>query len=276
MRRFVSPLFFAVVLVLVLLPVAVSVQSPRAGGPISLAGLKAAAQITRDTQDIAHVSATNAHDVYFLQGYLHAQDRLFQMDYSRRQASGTLAELLGTAAIPADVQMRTFGLRRAAEASLAVLSPETRAALDAYTNGVNAYLAATNTLPPEYGALGLTQVDPWTPVDSVAIGKLIAFGLSFDLSDIDRTVALLSYQQAGNALGFDGTKLFSEDLFRSAPFSSASTIPDASAVSASASAAAMSGVRATGLDTLATPDPAAVDLARQYLDTVKDIPAVQR
>jgi penicillin amidase len=179
-------MLFVLALVLVLLPLTVSVQSPRAGGPIPLAGLNAAAQITRDTNDIAHVSATNDHDVYFLQGYLHAQDRLFQMDYSRRQAAGTLAELLGPAALAADVQLRTFGLRRAAVLSLAVLSSESRAALEAYSDGVNAYVAANPELPPEYSgaALGLAHFEPWTPVDSVAVGKLVAFGLSFDLGDI--------------------------------------------------------------------------------------------
>jgi penicillin amidase len=269
MRPCVSRVLFALILALVLLPYAVSVQSPRAGGPTALAGLTAAAQITRDTKDVPHVSATNDHDVYFLQGYVHAQDRLFQMDYSRRQASGTLAELLGPAALSADVQMRTFGLRRAAEASLPVLSPETQAALSAYTDGVNAYVAAHPALPPEYGVVGVTTFEPWTPTDSVAIGKLIAFGLSFDLSDIDNTVALLSYQQAGAMTGFDGTRLFFEDLFRSAPFSSASTIPDASVASMATSSASLAL-------TAPPPDAARADLARGYLEKVKNIPAVQR
>ncbi len=255
----------------VMLPLVVSVQSPRAGAPVKLAGLHAAAQITRDTNDIPHLSATNEHDLYFLQGYVQAQDRLFQMDYSRRQAAGTLAELLGPAAIPADVQLRTFGLRRAAEASLAVLSPDTLAALDAYTEGVNAFVAANPALPPEYAALGVAHFEPWTAVDSVAIGKLIAFGLSFDLSDIARTTTLLTYQAAGPLLGIDGTKLFFDDLVRSQPFTSASTIPDASVAALSAARASVSAAASAseGQDI-------DVQLARNYLDRVKDIPLVQR
>ncbi|MGE5358418.1 MAG: penicillin acylase family protein, partial [Bacteroidales bacterium] len=270
MRRYVLASLVGLAIVLVFLPSAVSVQSARSGAPSPLPGLTAAAQVTRDGDDIAHLDATNDHDLYFLQGYVHAQDRLFQIDFSRRQASGTLAELLGPDAIPTDVQLRTFGLRRAAVASLAVLSAETLAALDAYADGVNAYVAAHPTLPPEYGALHVTHFEAWDPVDSVAVGKLIAFGLSFDLSDIDYTVALQTYTTVlGQAAG---SALFFQDLFRSAPFSSASTIPDASVPMSSAvgkaARASMSFAGAgEGLD-LAT--------ARDYLDSVKDLPLVQR
>ena len=74
-------------------------QNPHSGAPLPLSGLHAAAQVTRDVYGIAHVKAGNDHDLYFMQGYVHAQDRLFQMDVTRRQASGTLAELLGPAAL---------------------------------------------------------------------------------------------------------------------------------------------------------------------------------
>src|SRR5690606_22806989 len=110
-------------------------------------------------------------------GYTHAQDRLFQMDASRRQADGTLAELLGPAALAGDVQMRTFGLRRASERSLPILSTATREALSAYAAGVNAYVAR-HPLPPEYAALEITQFRAWTEVDSISIVKLIAFSIS--------------------------------------------------------------------------------------------------
>src|SRR5437879_1035376 len=80
--------------------------------PQRLAGLQDAARITIDDEGIAHVRASNEHDLYFMQGWVHAGDRLFQMDYNRRLASGTLAELVGTAALASDVQLRTLGLRR--------------------------------------------------------------------------------------------------------------------------------------------------------------------
>ncbi|MGE5134752.1 MAG: penicillin acylase family protein, partial [Gemmatimonadota bacterium] len=162
------------------------------------------------------------HDVFFLQGWVHARDRLFQMDVSRRQPSGTLAELLGSAALPSDVQARTIGLRRAAERSWAAAPPDLRAALTAYAGGVNAY-GASHPLPREYAALHLTSFQPWTPVDSLTIGKAISFELSFDL-DIGPTMQLDAYvsklKQAGYAL-------FTQDVMRSQPFSDAATVPDA-------------------------------------------------
>ena len=228
-------------------------------------GLQAPAQLITDANGITHVTAVNEDDAYFLQGWVHARDRFFQMDYNRRLASGTLAELLGAGALSSDVQLRTIGLRRAAVRSLAALNPATRASISAYTRGVNAWLAA-NPLPPEYFALELTRADAWTEVDSVVIAKLIAFGLSFDL-DIDPTIAYQSYLQAGQALGFNGNALFFEDLFRSAPFDPAATVPDAS-VSAAATAKA-----------LRVPLPAdakAVELAREWSDKLRDIPLFQR
>ncbi len=188
-----------------------------------LPGLKAAATITRDSNGIAHIRAKNAHDLFFLQGYVHAEDRLFQMDVSRRQASGTLAELLGLDALPSDVESRTIGLGRAAQRSLDAYSPRVRAALQAYADGVNTYVS-DHLLPPEYAVLELTRFEPWTPLDSVTVIKLIAFGESFDAGDIERTQTLAAY----TAAGFDAMVLFSEDLFRSAPFDPVSTVPDAS------------------------------------------------
>ena len=91
-------------------------------------------------------------DAVYLQGVVHARDRLFQMDTLRRQAEGKLTELLGPSVVASDVQLRTFGLRRAAELSLQMLSPESRRGLVAYAAGVNA-VASAGPLPPEYAAL---------------------------------------------------------------------------------------------------------------------------
>jgi penicillin amidase len=266
MERILRVLFLSVVCA-----TTVAAQAPSSGPPIHLPQLKAAAQITRDTNGIAHIQAHNEHDLYFLQGWVHAQDRLFQMDANRRQASGTLAELLGPGALGSDVQLRTIGLRRAAQRSLAVLSHRARAALEAYAEGVNAFVAA-HALPPEYGVLELTHFEPWTPLDSLVIAKLIAFGLSFDL-DIDPTIQLLTYQKAGGALGFNGTALFFEDLMRSAPFDPASTVPDASVPASTAA----SGVqeRGAGADSSSL-HPATAELGKQYLDKIKDIRVFQR
>lgn len=188
-----------------------------------LPGLKAAAQVVRDQVGVPHVYANSEHDAYLLVGYLHAQDRLFQMDQSRRTANGTLAELLGPGALGSDVQLRTLGLRRAAERSLGALSAASLDNIEAYSAGVNAWVD-THPLPSEYAALELTEIPRWTPLDSIAIAKLLGFGLSFDLGDIDRTLKLIAYQTAGGALGFDGTKLFTEDVMRSEPFAHAQSI----------------------------------------------------
>jgi penicillin G amidase len=233
-----------VVLALSLLLPAGLLARGAAADPVDVPGLEGPARVDRDANGIAHIQASSRHDLFFLQGWVHAQDRLFQMDVRRRQAGGTLAELLGPAALGTDVQLRTIGLHRAAARSLPALSADAQAVLAAYADGVNAWVAA-NPLPPEYGALSLTSFRPWTALDSVAVGKLQSFGLSFDL-DIELTTALLGYQQAGQAAGFDGTALFFQDLWRSEPFTDASTVPDATRAAAATTSAARQVARASG------------------------------
>jgi acyl-homoserine lactone acylase PvdQ len=191
---------------------------------IKLPGMKIGGTITRDSNGIPQITGFTEWDLHFLTGYVHAQDRLFQMDYLRRQASGTLAELVGSAALSSDVQLRAIGLRRAANTAINVISKEGRAAIEAYAMGVNAW-ALNNPLPPEYAALELTKFEPWTPIDSLAFQNIFLLGQFFDQSDADRTTALLTYQGTGAALGFDGTKLFFEDIFRFAPFDKTTTLP---------------------------------------------------
>lgn len=264
--------------------------APAAGGVGVLPGLQGPAHIVRTTDGIAHLTALNKHDVYFLQGWVHAQDRLFQMDYLRRVASGTLAELLGTGALGSDVQMRTLGLRRAAERSWAAASSRVRAALTAYTQGVNAYLTgpqlAGSGLPPEYQALALTSVAPWTPVDSLVIGRLVSFQLSFDL-DLDPTLELQAYLAAGAAHGFDGAALALGDLTPFVPFSSAATVPDATGQPAPTAATTSAGTTSAGTTSAGTTSAAApaqpappalataARLARRYRATAEQVPLLR-
>ena len=233
-----------------------------------LAGLQQGVSIALDEEGISHVRARNKHDLYFMQGWVHARERIFQMDYNRRLASGTLAELVGTPALASDVQLRTMGLRRAAQRSHDAASASTRAALEAYAQGVNAW-AQAHALPPEYAALQLGAFEPWSPVDSVAIGKLIAFSLAFEL-DIPRTVALQSYAQAGAALGFDGVKLFSQDLWRSAGFEPDATVPDAAVA---APRPPRKDKEQRGMERAHEEHHSGADLMRDYLERVRDIPA---
>lgn len=190
---------------------------------ISLPGLQGPARIVRDVDGMPHIYAFNEHDALYLQGWVQAQDRLFQIDVLRRQASGTLAELVGSGALSSDVELRTIGLARAAERSLAALSPVTKAGLQAYADGVNAWVAR-NSLPVQYGALEVTKFRPWTALDSAIIGKALAFSLSFDIdtgptTDYQTYVARLGPQLAQG--------MFFGDVFRSAPFDKASSVPDA-------------------------------------------------
>ena len=252
--------------------------------PQSLDGLKAAAKVIRDVDGIAHVQARNEHDLFFLQGYIHAQDRLFQMDVSRRTANGTLAELLGPGALPNDVQLRTIGLERSGERTYQALladaaagdrtSISVLAAMRAYAEGVNAYLDHATVLPPEYSALELTQVRQWQVTDSINVGKLIAFGLSFDLEDISNSQRLGAFQSVLGAQA--GAALFFEDLFRSQPFNPASTVPDSGGNGprphGNKPHAALTR-RAMG----AAPqiDDAVRELSRRYLEKLKHAPTMQ-
>ncbi|CAN5165438.1 hypothetical protein BH11PSE10_BH11PSE10_12160 [soil metagenome] len=196
----------------------------------SLPGLQSRTTVLRDKDGVPHIYAARLHDAVYMQGWLHANDRLFQLDTLRRTASGTNAELLGSSQLPQDVQLRTLGLRRGAELSYAAMSADVRIAMQAYADGVNAWVNA-HALPAEYGRLQLSKFEPWSAVDSVAIGKLFAFQLSFDL-DIDLTLNYLAYQQkfigsSGPAGAQIADALFFGDLNRSAPFAPASTVPDA-------------------------------------------------
>jgi penicillin amidase len=262
-----------VVLALVLL-LPLGVLARAAADPVDVPGLDGPARVDRDQQGIAHIRAGTRHDLFFLQGWVHAQDRLFQMDTRRRQADGTLAELLGSAALPTDVQLRTIGLHRAAARSLPALSADAQAVLAAYADGVNAYVA-DHPLPPEYGALHLTRFRRWTALDSVAVGKLQAFGLSFDL-DTDLTTALLGYQQAGQAAGFDGTALFFEDLWRSQPFTDASTVPDATGAATATATATVAAARAAEADPAADRLAAAGRLAARFAATAAKVPLLRQ
>jgi penicillin amidase len=221
-------------------------------------------RVIRDGLGIPHVYALNDHDAFFMNGYVEAQDRLFQMDVSRRQASGTLAELLGPGpgdqVLSTDVFLRTLGLRRAAERSQAAYPEWVLADLHAYADGVNAWLAR-NPLPPEYAALELTKasVPAWSPLDSITIGKLIAFGLSFDSGDLRNTQLLSTYRAVGSALGFDGAKLFFDDVMRSEPFDHTVSIPPAAT---SGPAAERSGASRRGGPQI---DPADVRAAEEFM-----------
>jgi penicillin G amidase len=185
--------------------------------------LSAPGSISYNAEGVPTIVAANDFDAAFLTGWAHARDRFWQMDRLRKIGSGQLAELLGAPALGSDVQLRTLGLRRAAWETWAAGSNELRGQLKFYADGVNFWLANA-PLPPEYGPLEITSADPWHPVDSLVVGKLLAFQLSFDL-DIDNTISFGTYQATGQAAGFNGAAMFFEDTFRVAPADGRVTVP---------------------------------------------------
>ncbi|HVL75338.1 MAG TPA: penicillin acylase family protein [Noviherbaspirillum sp.] len=155
-----------------------SASQPKINGSSQVQGLQAPIDIVRDAEGIPHIYAQSSEDAYFGLGYVHAQDRLWQLELNRRIPAGRMAEILGPNAVDTDRFLRTLGVRRNAEAILANLAPETRAALDAYARGINAYLAdRSGPLPPEFLLTGAPAPEPWQPVDSIGWQTMMAWDL---------------------------------------------------------------------------------------------------
>ncbi|HLI05471.1 MAG TPA: penicillin acylase family protein [Ktedonobacteraceae bacterium] len=146
-------------------------------GKLRMSGLHAPVEIITDRYGVPHIYAQNEDDLYFAQGYMHAQERLWQMEFNRRIGSGRLAEIFGEVAIEADRFMRRLGLHRAAAQELARLSRESRHPLQAYANGVNAYIERNkHKLPVEFTLLRFTP-EPWKIADSIQWSKMMGWNL---------------------------------------------------------------------------------------------------
>ena len=145
---------------------------PTIDGDERLLGLHERAEVLRDSFGVPHIFATDEHDLFFLQGFATAQDRLWQMDIYRRAASGRLAEVLGEPGLESDRFMRTLGLARAAALDQTVISASTLATLQAFSDGVNKFLEQHgDALPVEFVILGY-KPEPWSVLDSLTISKL--------------------------------------------------------------------------------------------------------
>ena len=150
---------------------------PQTDGRIVLSGPRAEIRIERDADGIPLITAQDDEDVAFGVGFVHAQERLFQMELQRRYGAGRIAEIFGPQAVATDRQMRVLGLYRAAEAEIPFLSQEMNRALAAYAAGVNAFLVShRGALPTEFLLLGFTP-ERWKPADSLVWGKLMAIQL---------------------------------------------------------------------------------------------------
>jgi penicillin amidase len=155
---------------------------PLYDGVVMAPGLGAEVQIYRDRWGVPYIYAQNANDLFGAQGYVHAQDRLWQMDFQRRAGHGRLAEVLGESALASDRFFRTLGLGRAAAREWVLLDETTRAALQAYAAGVNAFLQDhRDRLPIEFTLLDF-EPEPWEPLDSLVWGKMMAWSQGFNWS----------------------------------------------------------------------------------------------
>jgi penicillin amidase len=164
---------------------------PPTTGTVSMSGLSAPVTVSRDVNGLVRIEARTPADLFRAQGWVHASERFWQMEVWRHISAGRLSELFGSATLDDDRFIRTLGWRQAAQRDLDAASPETRAALDAYAAGVNDYVAAhPGSLGPAFataGALAGTGAgldghapEQWTPLDSVAWGKVQAWGLGGD------------------------------------------------------------------------------------------------
>lgn len=156
---------------------------PQTEGEIHISGLEAPVEVLRDSDGLVNIRAENELDLYRALGFVHAQDRLWQMDFMRRAASGRLSEVTGQATLATDRFFRTLGFRHLVEANLSYLSAKTLAALEAYAEGVNGFLETrTGPLPLEFQILRY-EPEPWSPTDSLLWGRIMALRLSNNWRD---------------------------------------------------------------------------------------------
>ncbi len=196
----------AVGLVVVLLALSVAVVGvvrrplPQTDGEVEVPGLSASVEVIRDDRGIPQLYADNDDDLMRAQGYVHAQERFFEMDFRRHVTAGRLSEIFGEDTLETDKFIRTMGWRRVAEQEWALLAPATREALTAYAEGVNAYLAerSPSQLAAEYSVLGLSGLDytpeEWDPIDSLAWLKAMAWDLRGNMeAEVDRVLLSLDH-----------------------------------------------------------------------------------
>ncbi len=190
---------------------------PKTGGTVRVPGHAAPVRIETDGRGVPTIRAGSIPDAMFGLGYVHARDRLWQMEFERRLGSGRLAEMLGQELVPADRFLRTIGFRRAAELTESRLSTEARRLLEAYAAGVNAFLAADSARPIEFRLLRVSP-EPWTPADTLVWGKMMAWDLAGNArGEIRRArfIEALGAERAAELLplaGSEPTILSSRDL----------------------------------------------------------------
>ncbi|MDX6349876.1 MAG: penicillin amidase [Streptomyces sp.] len=215
---------------------------PQTTGTLKLDGLSSPVQVKRDSSGVPQIYADTAEDLFRAQGFVQAQDRFYEMDVRRHMTSGRLSEMLGSSQVETDAFLRTLGWRKTAQEEYDhQLSATTKKYLQAYSDGVNAYLAnhSGSSLSVEYAALKFKndyKPEKWTPVDSVAWLKAMAWDLRGNMQDeIDRSLltSRLSSQQIS-------------DLYPDYPYSRNSPIVDSSSTTSTTSTTGTSTTGTTG------------------------------
>ena len=187
MRRILKNTFAGLMLVLVVAACAAYVyllrSLPTVAGTVEVSGISGAIEILRDADAIPHIFAATKHDALFGLGYVHAQDRLWQMEFQRRIGHGRLSEIFGSATIREDRFLRTVGFGRAARSAWNHLPQHGKDEIDAYVAGVNAFISSHHgsRLPPEFSLLQF-EPEPWTGADVLAWVKMMAWDLSANYS----------------------------------------------------------------------------------------------
>ncbi len=176
---------------------------PGVSGTLTVSGLNGPVEVVRDGAGVPHIYATTPHDLFLAQGFVHAQDRFWQMDTWRHIGAGRLSEMFGESQLETDVFLRTMGWYPLAERQYESSTGESRLLLDAYAEGVNQYIGDRSEamLGLEYTVLGLInrgyEIEPWHPADTLVWGKVMAWELRSNLEEeIDRALALGSLTPA--------------------------------------------------------------------------------
>jgi penicillin amidase len=176
---------------------AIKASFPQTSGEVKISGLRGPVMVVRDKMGIPHIYASSLHDLFMAQGFVHAQDRFWQMDFWRHIGSGRLSEMFGKSQLDTDAFLRTLGWRQIAEKEFSDLDRESRDILTAYSDGVNAYLKdrSGTQLSLEYGVLGLLtpsyKPEPWTPIHSLTWAKAMAWDLRGNMGEeIERAILL--------------------------------------------------------------------------------------
>ena len=168
---------------------------PQIDGEITAAGLADDVEVVRDDDGVPHIYAHNQHDLFFAQGYVHAQDRFWQMDFWRHIGAGRLSEMFGDSQVDTDLFLRSLDFTGIAEEELEMLDSDQRSILDAYAQGVNAYIEdrSPSQISLEYAILPLQasgyEIQAWTPVNTLTWAKVMSWDLSWNmLQEIGRAV----------------------------------------------------------------------------------------